>query len=99
MSQTKSLPPRSKVRLQDCWNLESLFPDEAKWEAAFLTWSQSIGGYDRFRGKLAQNPKTLARCLRFDADFDRAGERLGTYAFLRTSEDQANSDYQRMKGR
>ncbi len=99
MSQTKSLPPRSKVRAQDCWNLESLFADDSAWEAAFLTWSQSIPGYDRFRGKLGQNAKTLAACLRFDADFDRAGERISTYAFLRTSEDQANSDYQRMKGR
>lgn len=99
MSQTKSLPPRSKVRPQDCWNLESLFPDDAKWEAGFLAWSQSIGGYERFRGKLGNNAKTLVACLRFDADFDRAGERLATYAFLRTSEDQANSDYQRMKGR
>ncbi len=41
----------------------------------------------------------LAACMKFDAEFERAGERLGTYAFLRTSEDQANSDAQRMKGR
>ena len=32
-------------------------------------------------------------------DFDRAGERLGTYAFLKTAEDTANSNYQRMHGR
>jgi oligoendopeptidase F len=37
--------------------------------------------------------------LRFDALVDRVGERLGTYAFLRTSEDQGDSAAQRMKGR
>src|SRR3954463_5087883 len=41
----------------------------------------------------------LSACLQFDAAIDRTGERLGVYAFLRTSEDQGNSDYQRMKGR
>ena len=30
---------------------------------------------------------------------DRAAERLGTYAFLKTAEDTANSTYQRMQGR
>ncbi len=46
-----------------------------------------------------RSAKNLANCLSFDARLDRTGERIGTYAFLRTSEDQANSDYQRMKGR
>ena len=46
-----------------------------------------------------QRRRQLAACLEFDTDFDRAGERLGTYAFLKTAEDTANSDYQRMIGR
>ncbi len=37
--------------------------------------------------------------MKFDNDFDRLGERLGTYAFLKTAEEHANSDYQRMQGR
>jgi hypothetical protein len=41
----------------------------------------------------------LSACLQFDAAVDRAGERLGNYAFLKTAEDQGDSDYQRMKGR
>ena len=41
----------------------------------------------------------LANCLEFDADFDRLAERLGTYAHLKTTEDQGNSDAQRCMGR
>jgi oligoendopeptidase F len=41
----------------------------------------------------------LSACLQFDASIDRTGERLAVYAFLKTAEDQGNSDYQRMKGR
>jgi oligoendopeptidase F len=99
MSKVTLLKPRSKVKPADCWDLESLFPTDAAWEKAFNIWTKQIEGYARFRGKLAESAKTLAACLSFDAEFDRAGERLGTYAFLKTSEDQGNSDYQRMKGR
>ena len=56
-------------------------------------------GYEKFRGKLGESAEMLAACLQFDAAIDRAGERLGVYAFLKTAEDQANSDYQRMQGR
>src|SRR5581483_11134957 len=46
-----------------------------------------------------ESAEMLSACLQFDASVDRAGERLGVYAFLRAAEDQGNSDYQRMKGR
>ena len=65
----------------------------------FKSGKAEIEGFDAFRGKLDDSARTLAACLKFDADFDRAGERLGTYAFLKTAEDAANSNYQRMIGR
>ena len=87
------------VNPADCWDLASLYPDDSAWEAAFAQWSTLFDGYHKFQGQLAQSPATLADCLRFDAELDRTGERLGTYAFLKTSEDQADSPSQRMKGR
>ncbi len=96
---TKTLPKRSQVKPADCWDLSSLYPDDAAWEKAFKKWEKQIAGYAAFRGKLASDAKTLAACLKYDADFDRLGERIGTYAYLKTTEDQSNSDYQRMKGR
>jgi oligoendopeptidase F len=99
MSKVTLLKPRSKVNPAECWDLESLYPGDAAWETAFTKWSAQIAGYERFRGKLGESAKSLAACLSFDANFDREGERLGTYAFLKTTEDQGNSDYQRMNGR
>ncbi len=99
MSKVKQLPKRSQVKPADTWDLDSLLTSDAAWEAAFKDWEAAIGGYDPFRGKLGQDAKTLAAALRFDNDFERQGERLGTYAFLKTAEDAANSDYQRMIGR
>jgi oligoendopeptidase F len=94
-----SLPPRGKVKAGDTWDLGSLFKSDAEWEAAFLDWSARIPGYAKFVGTLGKSAAAMAACLRFDADLDRAGERLGVYAFLKTAEDQGASDYQRMKGR
>ena len=99
MPKIKSLPRRSQVKAADTWDLATLFPDDAAWEMAFAKWEEQMAGFARHRGKLADSPKALAACLKFDSDFDRAGERLGTYAFLKSAEDTSNSAYQRMLGR
>ena len=95
----KTLPPRSKVKPADTWDLSSLFKSDAEWEAAFKKWEGQIPQYEKYKGHLGDSAEMLAACLRFDASFDRLGERLGVYAYLKTAEDQANSEYQRMRGR
>jgi oligoendopeptidase F len=99
MAKTKKLPKRSEVKGADTWDLGSLFPSDAAWEGAFKKWEKQIPQFEKFRGTLGESPAALAKCLRFDSDFDRSGERLGNYAFLKSAEDTANSDYQRMVGR
>src|SRR3954447_9905214 len=98
-TKSKSLPPRSKVKPADQWNLSSLFKSDAEWERAFQKWEAQIPDYENYTGHLGDSAEMLAAALRFDAAVDRQGERLGVYAYLKTTEDQANSDYQRMKGR
>ena len=95
----KKLPTRSEVKQSDTWDLSSLFPNDKAWDDAFAAWQKQIEGYAAFRATLAQSPEKLAACIQFDLDVDRAGERLGTYAMLKTAEDQSNSTYQRMQGR
>jgi oligoendopeptidase F len=95
----KTLPPRSKVKQADTWNLESLYLNDKAWETDFAKWEKKIKRYQKFRSTLAKSADRLAGCLKFDAEFDRQAERLGTYAFLKTTEDTADSEYQRMIGR
>jgi oligoendopeptidase F len=99
IANVKKLPTRAQVKAADTWDLNSLFPSDAAWETAFAKWEKRIARYDEFRGKLGDGAEMLAKLLEFDIEFDRAGERLGTYAFLKMAEDAANSDYQRMIGR
>jgi oligoendopeptidase F len=95
----KQLPPRSKVKISDRWDLSSLFSGDEAWEEAFTAWEKRITGYEKFRGTLGDSAEALAACLKFDESFDRAAERLGTYAHLKTTEDTADGRYQRMQGR
>src|SRR4051812_22967317 len=99
MSKAKTLPPRSKVKAADTWDLSSLVKSDAEWESSFAKWEAQIPGYAKFKGHLGDSAEMLSAAMQFDTAVDRAGERLGVYAFLKTAEDQGNSDYQRMKGR
>src|SRR5579859_1484419 len=99
MSKVKTLPLRQKVKPANTWDLSGLFKDDAGWERTFKKWEKQIPGYEKFRGHLGDSAEMLAACLQFDTAIERAGENLGTYAYLKASEDQGNSDYQRMKGR
>jgi len=99
VSEVKTLPNRTDVQPENTWDLSSLFRTDAYWEKTFKKLASMVKGYSRFKGKLAKSPKLLAECLKFDSDFSRIAESVGVYAFLKTSEDQANSAAQRMKGR
>jgi len=92
------LPDRKDVPESDTWDLSKLFADNEGWEESFKEFESMIGGYEEFKGKLANSAADLAACLTFDSKLERLGERLGNYAFLKSAEDQANADYQRMMG-
>jgi len=99
MSKIKKLPTRSQVKQDDTWDLSSLYSSDEAWEEAFGKWERQVGKYAKFKGTLGESPAALAKCLKFDSKFNRVGERLGNYAFLKTAEDMAESKYQRMQGR
>ncbi|MDG1874439.1 MAG: oligoendopeptidase F [Mariniblastus sp.] len=93
------LPERSEVKESDTWDLSKLFEDDAAWEKAFNEFEALIPGFEQFKGNLGVSAAELAACLDFDSKVDRLGERMGNYAYLKTTEDTTNSDYQRMMGR
>jgi oligoendopeptidase F len=95
----KRLPARGDVAVGDTWDLKSLFSSDAEWAAALAEWEKRIPGFSAFAGTLGSSAERLAECLEYDLAVDREGDRLGTYAHLRASEDQAAADAQRMTGR
>src|SRR3954451_19982625 len=96
---TKKLPVRSKVKVEDTWDLASLFKSDDEWERAFTAWEKQIPKYEKFRGTLGDGPATLVKLFEFDCELDRTAEPIGTSAILKTPEDMADSRYQRILGR
>jgi len=96
---TATLPDRKDVPVEDTWDLSSLYSSQEQWESDFAKLDSMIPGFEKYRGQLGSSVETLVEALDFDSDFDRLAERLGTFAFLKTTEDQGNSDFQAMKSR
>ncbi|EMI42847.1 oligoendopeptidase F [Rhodopirellula sp. SWK7] len=94
---TTKLPLRSEVPAEDCWDLSSLYENDEGWQADFDKVAGQIDRFETYQGRLGESVDTLLEFLTFDLEVDRVAERLGTYAFLRTSEDQGDSDHQARK--
>lgn len=99
MSKIVRLPKRSKVKPADTWDLSSLCANDEAWEKEFTRLEKLIAGFEKFKGKLGESAKSLAACLKFDGDFDRLAEKVGGYAHLKVTEDQADSKYQGLVAR
>ena len=99
MSATERLPTRPEVPAADTWDLASLFPSDAAWEQEFAAWEATVPIYAKFRGTLGTGPAALLAALKFDTEVERRGDRIGTYAFLKFTEDVSNGAYQGMKAR
>lgn len=95
----KRLPKRSEVAVQDTWDLTYLYPSDQAWELALADAEAMIPKYAEFQGKLGNGSEELKACLEHDSELDRRSDKLANYAYLKTSEDQANSTYQRMMGK
>lgn len=99
MAKTKTLPPRSAVKKDDTWDLTKLFASDSAWEQAYKRLELQIEGFVRFKDKLGGSAKILHECLAFDVEFEKQAEKLGSYAFLKATEDVASSTYQGMVAR
>lgn len=90
----KRVPARDRVRAEDTWDLSRLYATEADWEKDLKRLDGMIPKIADFQGTLGSSAASLAKFLAFEEKLERLGERLGTYAFLRTSEDTGSSPAQ-----
>ena len=90
---------RSDVDPQDTWDLTSLYDNDAAWESDFAKFAEMIPGFTQFESNLGKNAQSILDCLEFDTSLDKIAEKLGIYAFLKTTEDQGDSQYQGLAAR
>ena len=99
MAKTKAIPPRGKMKAEDLWDLTEIFASDAAWERDFQKMGEMVEGFSRFKGKLGNSAKVLRACYDFETEFEQLAEKLGAYAYLKASENVAESAYQGMIAR
>ncbi|MFH1635496.1 MAG: oligoendopeptidase F [Chloroflexota bacterium] len=86
MSQT-TLPPRSNVPTEETWNLESIFPTPADWEAAYKNAESLLPEAGKFQSKLNHSPQTLIECFDAVEKIVRLAAKVMVYGGLAASAD------------
>jgi len=96
--QKKTLPPRAEVPVHETWNLDSVFPDVQSWENAKDDVVDLIPILEKYRGKLAVDPKTLGDFLEQYEKALRLVMRVFVYGMLSSSVDTSDQTAQAMAG-
>ncbi|MBT7918257.1 MAG: oligoendopeptidase F, partial [Planctomycetaceae bacterium] len=96
---TISLPARDEIANSDTWDLGSLYQSVQQWDEDYERAENDLEKYTAFRGRLGESAETLAQLLAFDSETEQLLERLGYYAFLRLTENQADADCQAFESR
>ena len=99
MSATFAVPARADVPVAETWALDTIFPDDDAWEAAYASVSTRLGGFDAFRGHIADGPEVLLGALLLADEMDEQVGKVAIYAGLHRAEDATNTHYGEMADR
>src|SRR5271166_3546185 len=99
MATISALPKRSEVAIDDTWDLDSIFPTVADWEAGFKQVSEMLPQLSAYTGKLGESGDLLQEAfVARDSTLELLGK-LYEYAHMRLDEDTANGTYQALNDR
>jgi len=95
-----ALTKRGEVKLEDTWDLGSLFANDSEWEEGLSKFEAGIPRVGEFKGKLGESAESMAAALNcIVLDMGLLEERLGYYVMLRQSEDIGDGHVRSLYGR
>ncbi len=89
---TRTLPTRAEVDERFTWDAQSVFPDEAAWEAAVETVLAGLPDLNEFKGHLGDSPETLADWFDATERLQRLFGKVTVYNTMSYSVDVTNQD-------
>ncbi|MCM1320982.1 MAG: oligoendopeptidase F [Bacteroides sp.] len=93
------IPARKDVPKADKWDLSSLYKTEDDWEKELRRIPEIAAELASYQGKLAENAETMLKALQLLSRLEQISETAGSYAFLLTAADGADSGNQDKYGR
>lgn len=91
--ETKTTPKRHEVPVELTWDLSPVYASETDWEADFSRIESQIAGFEAYVGTLSKAP-SLLQCLKFRDETGQIVGKLYSWASLRKSGDNGDSDAQ-----
>ena len=85
------IPERNEVKEKDKWDLTKLFKTDDEWEKGLKELDSEIIKIPPYKGTLGSSAARLKEFLDLMTRLEMQSERLGNYAFLKTSEDAGDS--------
>ena len=99
MAETKKIPARSEIAMEDKWAIEDLYPSDEAWEQELLTLKDDEVFLASFAGHLADSAEKLCAYLERMEQVDAKAELLANYCMRKSDEDTRNATYQAMSGK
>ena len=88
----EKLIERKDVKIEDTWDLSLLYKNDEEFEKDFSTVEKFSNEVSKYKGKLNTSAKELKNILDTIMNTSIILERLGSYAFLKQTEDLTNND-------
>ncbi|MDZ4804761.1 MAG: oligoendopeptidase F [Candidatus Eisenbacteria bacterium] len=92
-------PPRAEIPDSDRWNLESIFPTEAAWEAEVATLPGALDALGAWSGRLGEGPEVLAAWLAESWALRMRVERAAVYGQMGHHVDSADPSWRQRNDR
>ncbi len=93
-----TIPLRKNVKKDDCWDLSTLYKSDSDWENGLKSIEPLSEKLLTLKGTLSQG-NNLLNALKINEELELLTERVGNFAFLRSSQDAGDSDSQDKVGR
>ncbi|WP_040929334.1 oligoendopeptidase F [Nosocomiicoccus massiliensis] len=90
---------REDQRVEDTWDLTSIFESDEKWEEAYKEVENRLSEADTFREKGIQSSDDLLEVLEAERDLGVTLSQVYVYSHLKHDQDTSNSKYQSMESR
>ncbi|MGI6203945.1 MAG: oligoendopeptidase F [Anaerovoracaceae bacterium] len=92
----KKIRQRNEIENKYKWDLESMYPNEQKWESDLLSVKDRVRELTGYKGRVGSSAKTLLEVLRLSDSINLTAENVIVYAMMRRDEDNRREKYQAM---
>jgi oligoendopeptidase F len=91
--------PRSKVKKNQTWNAESVFPSPEEFDAEVKSLVESLPSIKKFQGRLGDSPETFLEAMEIIESLSKRAAKVQVYATMSSAVDTGNQQGAAMNGK